>query len=260
MQNTGIFNLKAEKIKALSVESVKLEGITTENSYTLFYQLEAAPKHNLLFSIPNNVESAQYSLAIFDLDSLNGKVIGLPEFGFLSEFEMIFREGRSSSTANTASVQLKTERDQVLIYSQGTSSLYRYDINKDSLEFKTYKHQLVPNQKTPPVTREFKSKQEFDEAVRTTRDQISFGDYLWDDKRGLYFRFGSIRKPLLDPEAPAKNEVFLFAYDQDFNLVGEVEIEELNFQPSWPFFKDGKLWSYVNVEDELGFAVIDLNF
>ena len=54
--------------------------------------------------------------------------------------------------------------------------------------------------------------------------------------------------------------VFLFAYDQDLNLVGEVQMEELNSQPSWPFFKDGKLWSYVNVNDELGFAVMDFNF
>ncbi|MFC3416443.1 DUF4221 family protein [Algoriphagus hitonicola] len=105
-----------------------------------------------------------------------------------------------------------------------------------------------------------KSKQEFDEAVNSTRDQISFGDLLWDEKRGLFFRFGSIRKPIPSQEAPIKNEVFLFAYDKDLNLVGELEIEELDFQPSWPFFKDGKLWSFVNVEDELGFAVFDFKF
>lgn len=259
MQNSGIFNLKAEKLTSLNRDSVKLEGITTEKDYTFFYQLEAAPKHDLLFSVPNNVESAQYSLGIFDMDSLNGKVMGLPEFGFLSNFELIFREGRSSSTANTASVQLSTERDQVLVYSQGTSSFYRYYILKDTLVFKTYEHKLVPNQKTPPASPQLKSKEEFDEAVTYTKDQISFGDFLWDENRGQYFRFGSIRKPILDPQAPPKNEVFLFAYDQDFNLIGEVELEELNFQPSWPFFKDGKLWSYVNVDDELGFAVFTFN-
>ncbi len=260
MQNTGIFNLEAEKLKVLTRDSIRLEGITTEHDYTFFYQLEAESRHNLLFSVPNNVESSQYSLAIFDMDSLKGKVIGLPEFGFLSNFELIFREGRSSSTANTASVQLSTERDQVLIYSQGTSGLYRYDILKDTLVFKTNEHKLVPNQKIPPTSRESKSKQEFDEAVNSTRNQISFGDFLWDESRDFYFRFGSIRKPLLDPEAPAKNEVFLFAYDKDLNLVGELEMEGLNFQPAWPFFKDGKLWSYVNVNDELGFAVMDFKF
>ena len=30
--------------------------------------------------------------------------------------------------------------------------------------------------------------------------------------------------------------------------------------PSDAFFKDGKLWSYVNVDDELGFAVMDFEF
>lgn len=259
-QNSGIFNLDAEKLKELTRDSVRLAGITTEKDYTFFYQLEADPKHNLLFSVPFNVESPQYSLAIFDRNTLKGKVVGLPEFGFLSKFELIFREGRSHSSANAASILLSTGRDQVIIYSPGTSSLYRYDILKDSLAFKTYEHKLVPNQKTPPASRELKSKREFDEAVNDTRNQISFGDFLWDEERDLYFRFGSIRKPLLDPEAPIKNEVFLFAYDQDLNLVGEVQMEELNSQPSWPFFKDGKLWSYVNVEDELGFAVMEFKF
>jgi hypothetical protein len=260
MENTGIFNLEAEMVKSLHRDSVKLEGITTENYYSYFYQLKADPKHNLLFSIPSNIESSKYSLAVFGIDSMKGKVIELPEFGFLSNFELIFREGKSYSSANAASVLLSTFQDQVLVHSQGTSSIYEYDILRNSLVFKTYDHKLVPNQKIPPASRESKSKQEFDEAVNYTRDQISFGGFVWDESRDLYFRFGSIRKPLPSPEATAKNEVFLFAYDKDLNLVGEVEMEDLDFQPGWPFFKDGKLWSYVNVEDELGFAVMEFKF
>jgi hypothetical protein len=260
MQNSGVFNLNAEKVKAINRDSIRLEGVTTEKNYSYFYQLKANPKENLLFSIPYDVESSQYSLAIFDMDSLKGKVIRLPEFSFLSQFELIFREGRSYTAANTASVMLSNFQDQVLIHSQGTSSIYRYDIERGFLEYKAFNHTLVPNQKTAPASRELKSKQEFNEVVNSTRDQISFGDILWDDTRGVFFRFGSIRKPLPSPESPIKNEVFMFAYDRDLNLVGELEMEELDFQPSWPFFKDGKLWSYVNVEDELGFAVFDFKF
>ncbi|MFC3416442.1 DUF4221 family protein [Algoriphagus hitonicola] len=153
MQNSGIFNLKAEKVKAINRDSIRLEGVTTEQDYSYFYQLKANPKHKLLFSVPYDIESSQYSLAVFDIDSLTGKIVELSEFGFLSQFELIFREGRSYSSANTASVLLSTFKDQVLVHSQGTSSIYRYDHLKDSLEFKTYNHQLVPNQKTAPISR-----------------------------------------------------------------------------------------------------------
>ena len=44
------------------------------------------------------------------------------------------------------------------------------------------------------------------------------------------------------------------------DLLGETKINELKSVPSYPFFKDGKLYSYVNVEDELGFAVFTFDF
>ena len=66
--------------------------------------------------------------------------------------------------------------------------------------------------------------------------------------------------PGSDAEREGDDRVFLFAYDKELNLIGEVELKELITQPEYPFFKDGKLWSYVNVEDELGFAVMEFNF
>jgi hypothetical protein len=38
-------------------------------------------------------------------------------------------------------------------------------------------------------------------------------------------------------------------------LVGETLVNDLKSIPESAFFKDGKLWSYVNVDDELGFEV-----
>jgi hypothetical protein len=52
----------------------------------------------------------------------------------------------------------------------------------------------------------------------------------------------------------------MYVYDRDFNLIGEAELSEKLAFPRDFFFKDGKLWSYVNVEDELGFAVMDFKF
>ncbi len=83
---------------------------------------------------------------------------------------------------------------------------------------------------------------------------------MWDETRELFFKIGSITTPSDTPGSPANIKVFLYAFDSKMKLVGETLIEGLNSLPEHPFFKDGKFWSYVNVEDELGFAVFTFNF
>ncbi len=50
----------------------------------------------------------------------------------------------------------------------------------------------------------------------------------------------------------------LTVFDENLNQLGETIVPVDPF--SKKFFKDGKLWSYVNVEDELGFAVFTFDF
>ncbi|MEX2566884.1 MAG: hypothetical protein WD431_13145 [Cyclobacteriaceae bacterium] len=54
--------------------------------------------------------------------------------------------------------------------------------------------------------------------------------------------------------------IYILVYDKDLNFPGDKHQPELKKIPEFRFSKDRKLWSYVNVEDELGFAVIDFNF
>jgi hypothetical protein len=90
--------------------------------------------------------------------------------------------------------------------------------------------------------------------------QVAFKELIWDDQRKQFFRFA--HKPIPDVERKwyERAEVYLFVYDADLVLLGEKYLPELSKVPEFPFFKDGRLWSYVNVEDELGFAVMDFKF
>lgn len=199
-------------------------------------------------------------MAILKMNALKGQIVPLPEFGYLTKFLLVFREGDSSNAASFASLDLKIEEDRVVAYSSGTSSIYTFDLLTDSLNFKTYSLQLLPKQAEIPVMSEFTSKPQFDEAINLARSQVSLGELIWDDKREMYFRFASIRRVNLNSEAPSVNDVFLITFDRDLNLTGEIQLKDLPNAPVYPFFKDGKLWSYVNVEDELGFAVMDFRF
>jgi hypothetical protein len=141
-----------------------------------------------------------------------------------------------------------------------TSDIYRYDYERDSLELIEFPHQLVPKRKTGQVKNIFDNQEEFESEVEKVMYQISFGKLIWDDERKMFFRFA--HKPILNPneEWYTKSEVYLFVYDENLTLLGEKYLSELTVVPSDPFFKDGKLWSYVNVDDELGFRVFTFDF
>lgn len=48
--------------------------------------------------------------------------------------------------------------------------------------------------------------------------------------------------------------------DENFKLLGETTVPQLQQPPSYMFVKDGKIWYYVKMDDEIGFvrmALID---
>jgi hypothetical protein len=249
-----------KKLANIPFDKEKFPDLTDEEGYSIHTSLKANEQQELFFSLPSDPKGVRVSLAIWDNSSSQGRLVSLPEFGFLTKFTLEFREGDNYSGAGFASLNLKLEENRVLAFSSGTTSIYTYDLKSDSLVFKTYTPSLVPAQAEVPVISQFTNKQAFDEAISLARNQIFFGDLLWDESRGIYFRFASITKPNANPELPAKSEVFLLALDKELNLIGESKVEKLPSQPTWAFFKNGKLWSYVNVEDELGFAVMDFKF
>ncbi|MDN3687273.1 hypothetical protein [Cyclobacterium jeungdonense] len=48
--------------------------------------------------------------------------------------------------------------------------------------------------------------------------------------------------------------------DKDFNPISEGELPEINNYPPFHFAKDGKLWLFENIEDEMGFVRMDISW
>ncbi|WP_111668951.1 DUF4221 family protein [Algoriphagus litoralis] len=259
-RNISFYDSSGVKLRSVPFDKDNFPELTEDEGYSLITGLKVDDQQQIFYSLPNDPKSERVSLAIWDSATGQSRLVSLPEFGFLTKFTLVFRDGNSYSGASFANLKLKLEQDRAIIYSSGTSSIYSFDLTMDSLYFKRYEPKMFPFQAEAPLVSEFSSKQEFDEGIGKARAQISFGDLFWDESRTIYFRFASISKPNLNPELPAKSEVYLMAFDKELNLIGETRLEELSFPPTWAFFKDGKLWTYVNVEDELGFAVMDFKF
>ncbi|WP_339879716.1 hypothetical protein [uncultured Algoriphagus sp.] len=48
--------------------------------------------------------------------------------------------------------------------------------------------------------------------------------------------------------------------DKDFNLLAEAGISELDKLPSTYFTKDGNIWMYENINDELAFVIVKIEY
>ena len=257
---TGVYNLQTQKLSSYQFSDKDFSNLIEAPTVPKYEELQLSLDGKQIFFLHKNIKEEKVYLGLFDPEKGKEDLIDLDQFGFLTRLYFSHSEGISHHVSNSAPVGMKMEKTRSIIYSKGTSKVYFYNISTGSLAFKAPNHELVPNDQKPPFSNKVSSIQQVIDASNGTVFQISYQEILYDDYRKMYFRFGSILEETENLNSKTKKEVFLFAYDQNFNLVGETQIKELVKVPQYPFFKDGKLWSYVNVEDELGFAVFTFDF
>jgi hypothetical protein len=54
-------------------------------------------------------------------------------------------------------------------------------------------------------------------------------------------------------------KVVLSVYDFDLNVLGESELPQWNKIPKFHFVKDGKIWVFENIDDEMSFVRLSVN-
>ncbi|GEO23809.1 hypothetical protein CQA01_43430 [Cyclobacterium qasimii] len=70
---------------------------------------------------------------------------------------------------------------------------------------------------------------------------------FWDEKNKVFYRFSF-------EENEKKTKVYLTAYDGELNQIGESLVPQLIKKPAKHFAKDGQIWIYENINDEMGFV------
>ncbi|MBN7814334.1 DUF4221 family protein [Algoriphagus pacificus] len=259
-QNTGVFNKEGEKIVDLSLkpDEIKIEGLSENAQYNLTSQIHISSDKKLMYSTPSDfMEGANYLVKI-NLENKTGNLIQMPALDKVGEFNIVY-ELEGGVSVYLEQLFFQEIENNFFLSGSTTNSIYKFKPGQDSLELFKFDFSLVPNEKETPVRTKVSNQSDFDAEMEKVRTQIAFDKLIYDEKTKRYFRFGRIYEPREDKESLSKAQVFLFAFDENLNLIGETEIPELDKVPNSSFFKDGKLWTYVNVEDELGFAVFTFN-
>jgi hypothetical protein len=257
-QASGVFNREGKKLENYRLSADEFDGLDINSPIST--QLQKSSDQNWFFSLTGFFNEGSKDLIKLNPSQKTGESIDLPAFDMADNFSVTLNspEGTMSSTPQTT---LQDINGKLFISNEVTSSIYRYDYQSDSLRLITFQHKLVANEKTGTIRDKVASREELFSEMEKSSTQVGFKKLLWDESRQLFFRLGSKIVPTSNESDDSfDSEIYLFAYDADLNLLGEILLQNLATIPRFYFFKDGKLWSYVNVNDELGFAVFTFNF
>ncbi|WP_339704258.1 DUF4221 family protein [Algoriphagus aquimarinus] len=258
-QSAGIFDAQSIKVDDITLKADEHPELEVEEGQDLNFQINRSEDGNFLYSLPGDFMQTNRDLAVINRSTNRGKMIDIPALNNTGKFSIVFFQD-GMGEISLEDYFLDEYQGYLYLSSSVTSDLYRYDFQQDSLQLFSFPITVSPKEKTEFPKTEATSKKEQMEESQKVRSQIAFKHLMWDESRKLFFRIGSITKPSDTPGVPANISVFLYAFNSEMKLVGETLVDDLKIIPESSFFKDGKLYSYVNVEDELGFAVFTFNF
>ncbi|MFN3996706.1 DUF4221 family protein [Algoriphagus sp.] len=257
--NAALFSESGKKLRSIKPNGEKLLQNTNLEPYSINSDLVVDKKAEKLYSLPRNFRTKEIYFAVMNSIGQTGEIFGIPEFQKPFNFSVEYNSGGGGSSQGEQ-LRLQKPNDLVILSSTFGNSVYVYDPELDSLYYKVFPHELAPLEKDIEIKNQVSSEGEFQAEIEKLYTQIEYGEFYWDEIFQRYYRFARIGLPRASRDSPKRYEFFMFAYDKDLELKGETKLQGVTEIPESGFFKDGKLWSYVNVEDELGFAVMDFKF
>lgn len=190
-------------------------------------------------------------MGILYLDEYEVSRIALKSFEKAPDYSFIYYYGKLISGI-TPKVYIEKFSNMVVLSNEFTSTLMYYDTEMDSLLMKSYTSQLTADQKEKDYIKEHETEEQFEEEYARYKEEINFMPPFWDKENKCFYRF-------FYEEYEGKTDLYLTSFDEDLNKVGETVVPQLNKKPAKHFAKDGKIWIYENINDEMGFVRISLN-
>ncbi len=256
---TGIFKLSGENVANYKVRPENVDGIPNDAGYTLTNSLIISPDKTTMVSLPNIFGNSIEGLAVIKTADMSAKILELPALEITSNFQLVFREGNGATGIGDFD-RIQYLNNQFIIFSGATSDAYSYNWKLDSLRLLNFPHKLVPVSKTGELSKEVDSRESLMAERKNLKKQITFGQFYWDEEKEMYFRFADMNARYNEEGRQIGSDVFLFSYDKNWNLTGEKQVEQLDFQLYSAFFKDGKFYLFTVKGENPAFVVYTFDF
>lgn len=256
-----IFDQNGYLVRDLALDKIAPEFLGTDEYYAgAFFQVE----NNLdrLIAVISHWESGSRLILDFDLKDQTFEKIELPELEKLKDFNInLLYEGTPAGSYGPSASAISVN-GQIIISNTAFNEVLIFDLEKDSLYTKSWNTHLLADKKSyiPPKEVERTSGQ-LKEIIRKNEEDLNYRSFFWDEKNERFFRFSErmhFGEELngYGDYISTRSDIFLSVFDKNFNLIAEAEISELSKLPTTYFTKNGNIWMYENINDELAFVIM----
>lgn len=208
----------------------------------------------------SNFQKLDPKIFVFDLKSQEKLSIDLSEFEKRDKYRVMWKSDDGMSMSMTyPGLNLVNWHGKVLFYTTSLNSIYQYDPEKDTLSLHRYENALTASEKTGTYQNEVSTQEEMQKISTQISEEVNFTKVLWDEKNGVFYRFTWFTLPKIGDEK-IKYKNFISVLNTNFELIGEKEITDFGFNlPSPQFVKDGKIYLFLNLDDELAYIRMSVN-
>ena len=252
----NFFSTQAERLFQLKIIDQQFVGDSLEKGESLVTGGILDESENHFITTYNRGFGQPLGLAIINLENKTLKKIPISGVEDLAKFRISFSQDGGQS-ASYPSIYLQNQDGKILISNSAVNEVYTYDLEKDTVIHHTFSSRITPDQQKIKAQPEVHSEEEFQKATRERSKEVTFLRFVHDSQTKRHYRFSQS----LARETPEGNiyKPILTIFDEHFNPL--FETDELPFEKVfWKYFvKDGKLWLFENMEDEMGFIILEIN-
>ena len=251
-----IFNWKGKLLKKYPISPNKFTGDSIPADFSMENSGLYHHQENLSFNLVNKGFGLVRGFAKLDLEENNRKVYWINDLEKLDDYFLtLTMDGRIMALRTYLYVLFNDGK--YFLSSDMINELYYLDIEQDTIIHKSFLSQLSPNINEVYGKKETESREELAKIMTARNQSIRFKNFVYDASTNQYFRFSSML--MSQPDQDENWKIILTVFDEDFNQIYETDNLPLDKVPDTYFFKNGDLYIFKNMDDELGFLILSFD-
>ena len=200
-------------------------------------------------------------ILLWDTEDQSFRKIESPLFEKSRQYQSVFNDGTMTMYIG-ARDYLKVENDNVIQGLRESSDLYILEPGKEDFRIRTFESGWIPREKKTVFPEKINDRSMLEDLIKKSSAEINYQLPILDESRQVYLRLShQLEYPESATTPPDRlipvstgARVYLTVYDAAFKMLKESRVPVLDKAPSRHFVKDGKIWIFENIADEMAFV------
>lgn len=255
------FDQEGNKLSTLNYAKQEFEGekLPTGKRIQFGETLSKDGKRFVILYGGEKMTDPAEGLALFNLEKRTVQYKPWDIFKELDKYQSVFYyQGDQPMSMILASAYLQLKNDSLLYSNTAQNKIYFYNLKTDSVSSKQFSSKYTSQEAPGSYQKRTESEEEFQEIMKEQNKEVTYGSLFFDQKNDVYWRFAKEMDRMKGDTIQYKT--VLTAFDPEFNQVHEELLPSGFVLPFKYFARDGMIYTFLNIEDELAFVRLKPNF